>query len=151
MFGTEEDGSSSLKEVSADKVILRIKVFLLTPSSIESSQATFLPEVEGTLSNMSIINKVESLRKNQDSLEKSQNIAVNIIDVGAIPINRENIDKVKDTEDKETEENVGIGNSKEESTDNESMEENKRMSTSYFNEQHLEQQKVTTLQRKESS
>ena len=70
---------------------------------------------------MSILNKVESLRKNQDNLEKSQNIAVNVIDVGAIPINREIIERFKDTEDQENEGKVEIGNINEESIDNESV------------------------------
>jgi len=103
-----------------------------------------------------IINKIKLLRKNQESLEKFENIAVNCIDVGSIPINRENTDQGKETEDKETEDKetedkAGIGNTNKESTDSESMEENKWISTSYFNEQVLQQQKVTTLQHEKSS
>ena len=120
------------------------------------SQSAIVPEVEGTLSDTLIINKIKLLRKNQESLEKFENIAVNFIDVGSIPINRENTDQGKETEDKETEDKetedkAGIGNTNKESTDSESMEENKWISTSYFNEQVLQQQKVTTLQHEKSS
>jgi len=94
------------------------------------SQSAIVPEVEGTLSDTLIINKIKLLRKNQESLEKFENIAVNCIDVGSIPINRENTDQGKETEDKETEDKetedkAGIGNTNKESTDSESMEENK--------------------------